>query len=238
MSNLAIYEATRSVPAAALREIKAGRIKGKSDINPMWRLKSLTEQFGPCGIGWKYTIDKQWIEKGDGVEQAAFVNISLFIKLNGEWSAAIPGTGGSSFVTQESKGVYTSDECYKMALTDAISVACKALGFGADVYWSADKTKYTGNNQHGSQEQPQQGKVDQTPSQKAYGQLIDWIDKAIQNRAKIPDQTAFKEWFNNDENATLVEAKSCLTAQELAAVNRHFEQTMKLLPPRQMNNAS
>ena len=29
-----------------------------------------------------------------------------------------------------------------MALTDAISVACKALGFGADVYWQADATKY------------------------------------------------------------------------------------------------
>ena len=30
-----------------------------------------------------------------------------------------------------------------MSLTDAISVACKALGFAADVYWNSDKTKYT-----------------------------------------------------------------------------------------------
>ena len=29
-----------------------------------------------------------------------------------------------------------------MALTDAISVACKALGFGADIYWEAGRTKY------------------------------------------------------------------------------------------------
>ena len=29
--------------------------------------------------------------------------------------------------------MYTSDECYKMALTDALSVACKALGVAADV---------------------------------------------------------------------------------------------------------
>ena len=46
-------------------------------------------------------------------------------------------------VANEKNGLYTSDECYKMALTDAISVACKALGFGADVYWGADRTKYT-----------------------------------------------------------------------------------------------
>ena len=55
---------------------------------------------------------------------------------------AIQGTGGASFVTAESAGLYQSDECFKMALTDAISVACKALGFGADVYYQKDRTKY------------------------------------------------------------------------------------------------
>lgn len=62
--------------------------------------------------------------------------------MNGEWSEAIQGIGGSSFVTNEKNGLYTSDECFKMALTDAISVACKALGMGADVYWDKDSTKY------------------------------------------------------------------------------------------------
>jgi hypothetical protein len=40
------------------------------------------------------------------------------------------------------KGAYANDEAYKMATTDAISVACKQLGMGADIYWSADNTKY------------------------------------------------------------------------------------------------
>lgn len=171
MENMKIYEATRTVPANALKAIQAGRLKGKSDINPMWRLKSLTEQFGPCGIGWKYTIDRQWIEQGGGVEQAAFVNISLYIKHNGEWSDAIPGTGGSSFVTQESKGPYTSDECFKMALTDAISVACKALGFGADVYWDKDKTKYSDKP-----EEPKQQKNITEQEEIALRDLISAID--------------------------------------------------------------
>lgn len=142
MENLTLYNQVRTVPPAALKEIQAGRLKGKSDINPMWRIKMLTEQFGPCGIGWKYTITKQWLETGAKDEIAAFVNIDLYYKQNGGWSDAIPGTGGSAFVANERNGLYTSDECYKMALTDAISVACKALGFGADVYWDKDKTKY------------------------------------------------------------------------------------------------
>ena len=138
-----LYEKFRSVPETAKREIAAGRLKGKTDINPMWRIKALTEAFGPCGIGWKYKIIREWIEAGANGEIAAFMDIELFYKLDGQWSEAIPGTGGSAFVAKERAGLYTSDECYKMALTDAISVACKALGIGADVYWQADSTKDT-----------------------------------------------------------------------------------------------
>jgi hypothetical protein len=142
MDNLTIYNSVRAVPKEALKEIQAGRLKGKSDINPMWRLKTLTEQFGPCGIGWKFVITRQWLENGANEEISAFVNIDLFIKADGVWSDAIPGTGGSAFVAKESKGLYVSDECFKMALTDAIGVSCKALGLAADVYWNGDRSKY------------------------------------------------------------------------------------------------
>jgi hypothetical protein len=142
-SNLDIWEKVRAVPPEALTPILGGRLKGKSDINPVWRLKSLTEQFGPCGIGWYYEILKQWLEPGANGEVAAFVNINLFYKADGEWSKGVFGTGGSSFVAKESGGLYVSDECWKMALTDAISVSCKAIGIAADVYWNKDTTKYT-----------------------------------------------------------------------------------------------
>lgn len=142
MDNLTIYNEVRNVPDSAKRRIEAGRLKGKTDINPMWRIKALTEKFGPCGFGWKYVITDKRLEQGANGEVAAFLDIDLFVKADGVWSDAIPGTGGSAFVAKEKNGLYTSDECFKMALTDAISVACKALGFGADVYWDADKSKY------------------------------------------------------------------------------------------------
>lgn len=142
MSNLELYEKIRKVPEEAKKTINAGRLKGMTDINPMWRIKVLTEQFGICGIGWYYECTKQWIEEV-GEERVACVNINLYIKVGDEWSQPIFGTGGSKLSTMESKGVYVSDECYKMATTDAISVACKSLGMGADVYWGADRTKYS-----------------------------------------------------------------------------------------------
>ena len=46
-------------------------------------------------------------------------------------------------ISKEKGSLATNDEAYKMALTDAISVAAKALGVAADVYWSNDPTKYS-----------------------------------------------------------------------------------------------
>ena len=74
---------------------------------------------------------------------AAFCNINLYVKWGGEWSKPIQGTGGSAFVNLFKGSPATSDEAYKMAYTDAISVACKSLGIGADVYWEKDRTKYS-----------------------------------------------------------------------------------------------
>lgn len=45
-------------------------------------------------------------------------------------------------MSKECNGLYTSDECYKMALTDAISVAAKSIGMGADIYWDKGRSKY------------------------------------------------------------------------------------------------
>lgn len=141
MENLELYNKVREVPQDAKKTISAGRIKGFTDINPMWRIKCLTEQFGPCGIGWYYKTVEKWTETV-GDETCAFVMIELYVLYDGKWSHPISGTGGSRLATKERSGVYVSDECYKMATTDALSVACKNLGIGAGVYWKEGKTKY------------------------------------------------------------------------------------------------
>lgn len=164
MDNLKFYNMARAVPDEAKKPITAGRLKNMTDINPMWRIKQLTEMFGACGIGWWYEItDKQIVCDETTNQKAAFVDILLYYKdpESGKDSHGIPGTGGSSFVAQERNGAYLSDECFKMALTDAISVAAKALGVAADVYYAADRTKYSSN-----EEQPQSGQQKQQQTQK------------------------------------------------------------------------
>lgn len=143
MDNLAIWNKLNQPPTWALKEIKAGRLKGKSDINPQWRYYALTDTFGPCGTGWKFTIDKLWTEPGNGNEVFAFALITLYVNNGGQWSAPIPGAGGSKLVQQESGGPHNNDEGYKMAITDALSTSCKMLGVASDVYMGLwDGSKY------------------------------------------------------------------------------------------------
>lgn len=143
MNNLELYDKFRKVPDTAKKNIGGGRLKGMTDINPMWRIKTLTEEFGICGFGWYYEITDKWIETSMAKDEiTANVKINLYVKRDNEWSKPIVGIGGSMLVANEKNGLYVNDECYKMALTDAISVACKSLGIGADVYWNKDNTKY------------------------------------------------------------------------------------------------
>ena len=101
MENMEIYNSTRAVPQEAKKEIKGGRLSGKTDINPMWRIKTLTEQFGPVGFGWKYEITDKRLEPGANGEVAAFVQINLFVKMDNQWSEPIVGIGGSAFVAKK-----------------------------------------------------------------------------------------------------------------------------------------
>lgn len=139
--NLALYNRVRQVPQEAQKPIQAGRLKGKTDINPLWRIQTLTREFGPAGIGWYTQVEKQWTEDC-GNERALYIKLNLFVNHNGEWSKPIEGYGGATIIAAEKNGLFLDDDAAKKAYTDAISQACRSLGIGADIYWANDATKY------------------------------------------------------------------------------------------------
>lgn len=137
--NMRYYEQGRSVPKEAQKQFDNGRFSG-TDINPMWRIKKLTEMFGPVGIGWYTEVTRQEVVEADEGNMMVFVDVNLYIKEGDTWSKPIFGTGGN---TLKAKG-RGDDEGYKKAYTDAVSIACKALGIGADVWFANDTTsKYS-----------------------------------------------------------------------------------------------
>lgn len=133
-----------NVPEKAIRQIQFGRLKGFSDINPQWKISTMTEIYGMCGIGWKYEIveEKEMPIPQCGGVIALFMKVAVYIKDGENWSAPIFGMGGDSIVKIEKGKPYFNDEAYKMCLTDALGNALKNIGIGGGVYERQNSTKY------------------------------------------------------------------------------------------------
>lgn len=165
--NLRFYAQGKNVPAEAQKGFKRKGGFAGTDINSMWRIKCLTEIFGPVGFGWYTEITRrETVHYPESGETKAYVDLALYVMdpETWEWSKPITGTGGNDAIlirtydrkvkdpetgedVIETVTQYTAnDECWKMAETDALGSACKKLGIGADVYWSGDRTKYTLND--------------------------------------------------------------------------------------------
>ncbi len=142
--NLKLWNKLARPPAEALKKIKGGRLSGMTDISPQWRIKIMTEVFGPIGFGWTYTIENLWTVDGSEGQVCVFAEVEVtYDDENGDPSSPIPGIGGNMLIAKELKGLYTCDEAYKMAVTDALGVALKTLGVGADIYFNKwDGSKY------------------------------------------------------------------------------------------------
>ena len=74
------YQAMSAPPANALKTIDIGALKGKSDINPQWRIEALTEQFGLCGFGWRFDVVDKTVQQLDDRQIMLFMQINLYVK--------------------------------------------------------------------------------------------------------------------------------------------------------------
>lgn len=138
-----LWEAVEEVPIDRLKTIAGGRLKGKSDINPQWRIKRMTEVYGMCGQGWNYKIIDTKFVPGAGDEVMVFVTVELKVSTDNTWSDPIVGVGGNLIVVNEGKGLRSNDEGVKMAVTDALGNAMKYIGVASRIFeGDFDGSKY------------------------------------------------------------------------------------------------
>ena len=160
------YRRLENPPDDALNVIETGRLKGKNDINPQWRIEAMTEEYGECGVGWKYEVTDKTVHTLQDGQVILFMQIALYTKQGDGWSAPIVGMGGDFIVKQELKGLRANDEAWKMCLTDALGNAMRNLGVAAKVYRGKFDTKY---NTEQPKEQPKEQPIEQQAWKKSYG---------------------------------------------------------------------
>jgi len=235
-SNSEIYDSLRRPPKWALREIKDGNLKGKTDINPQWRFEAMTKEFGPVGIGWWHDKPTFTIYDGANGEKIVLAEVNVFVleRESGEPSKPIYGCGGSVLVNNFSKaGFKSNDEAFKMALTDAFSYAFKELGVAADIYagkW--DGSKYTDAAKEEPQaQQPAQAKATAEPKKQPVKATKEQIDKMAKlaksfNQKELDE---FKAKYNGDP-AGMIDAMTKARAAKFEAGTLHQEEAGEPTP--------
>lgn len=225
MEAIEIYNSLSQPPKTALRKIEEGTLKGKTDINPQWRYKAMTEKFGLVGLGWKYEIRRLWTEKGAGNEVLAFAEVAVFVRDpdTKEWTDAIVGIGGSKLINDFQRGPKSNDEGYKMAVTDAFSTSLKMLGVAADIYagrW--DGSKYIDGTEEPAQNQkPALKGGPDTPEQKAKIKAL--LDTTDANGKRI---------FTDEERKQVSEWRKTTTADEvIKSLEQYKKDRLTEIPP-------
>ena len=219
-----VYEKMKQPPKWALREIKSGDLKGKTDINPQWRYQIMTEVFGLVGVGWKYEIQKLWTEQGGNSEVLCFAQVAVYIRDEGEWSDPIVGIGGSKLVHNFSNaGIKSNDEGYKMAVTDAFSTALKMLGVAADIYagkW--DGSKFADLDKPPKQQEPEASDKTKAEAELTVKKFEDLADKGYISQdslanmknayGKLKSEKDYRSFINNC-NKNIAEAEKKKAAE-------------------------
>jgi hypothetical protein len=199
MDNMSIYNSLCTPPNDALKPIGFGSLKGFSDINPQWRYEAITNQFGPCGIGWKFTIDSHWIQPVSTGETMVYVMINFYYKDGDKWSEPIPAYGGDYLVKKDKNGIHGNDEAMKMAVTDALGTAMKMIGVAADVY---------------------RGLIANGASDSKYARR-DYMAQTAQNRPQQPAKQNAGTYKGNTANNTTDEMR----AKAIKSLNAEIERT-------------
>lgn len=154
MTNLDRYKRLVTPPADAVKPIAGGKLKGKSDISPQWKIEAMTAEYGECGVGWYFDIIEKEVVNCSNGEVMLFMRVAVYTKQGAYWSKPVYGMGGDFIIELQKGSLVCNDEAWKMCLTDALGNACKCLGVAADVYRGKfDGSKY---NKAAAEESPKQ----------------------------------------------------------------------------------
>lgn len=139
MENTVLWDKLgKTDPAHTKSFTRGGGFKGTA-IKPMFSYRRMTEEFGPCGIGWGVGEPSfQVVPAGD--EILVFCTVSVW---HGKPDQMVYGVGGDKAVVKQSSGIRSDDEAFKKAFTDAVTNGLKLIGVGADVHMGMfDDSKY------------------------------------------------------------------------------------------------
>lgn len=126
----------------AVKAITGKQYQGNSP-RPYWIIERLTEEFGPCGIGWGFSILNERMERLADTEILHVAVVQFWYVLDGQ-RGELQQIGQTRAVYAKKNGDLMIDEdAPKKSVTDALVKCASYIGFAGDIFsgrW--DDSKY------------------------------------------------------------------------------------------------
>lgn len=145
-SNLELWNSVEKTPTEHTKPITGKSYRGTSP-KPHWLVRRATEVFGPCGIGWGFTVEER-VENGAVIADGFCERVHIAkVKVWYIWKdkrGEVEHIGGTEFSGKRSSGkIFTDEDAPKKSVTDALVKALSMIGFAGDIFIGRyDDSKY------------------------------------------------------------------------------------------------
>jgi hypothetical protein len=140
--NKALWGRVFTTDPKAVKPITGKQYSGNSP-KPYWIVERLTDEFGPCGIGWGFNILNERFERFSDTDTLHIASVRFWYVLDGKRGELEQiGQTKSSYTTGAGKFMLDED-APKKSVTDALVKCASYLGFAGDIFsgrW--DDSKY------------------------------------------------------------------------------------------------
>lgn len=139
--NKALWKRAFMTDPRAVKPITGKQYKGNSP-KPYWIVERLTDEFGPCGIGWGFTILSERMERLTETDVLHVAVVRMWYELGGK-RGEFEQIGQTKAVYQSKNGTMVDEDAPKKSVTDALVKCASYLGFAGDIFsgmW--DDSKY------------------------------------------------------------------------------------------------
>lgn len=192
--NLALWNAVEKTPASHTKKITGKSYQGTSP-KPHYLVHKATETFGPCGIGWGFTIADERIEEGAGGERMHIARVKVWYEWGGK-RGEVEHVGGTQFSGVRASGKpFTDEDAPKKSITDALVKALSMIGFAGDIFMGRyDDSKYVADLQ--SEERQAANACEASLSKKDARPLYSELEKSMR---ACTTKAELSDWYKRDE---------------------------------------
>lgn len=142
MNNKELWNRVCVTDPRAVKAITGKQYQGNSP-KPYWIVERLTDEFGPCGTGWGFTILNERMERLTESDVLHVAVVRLWYEIDGK-RGELEQIGQTKAVYAKKDGSLLIDEdAPKKSVTDALVKCASYLGFAGDIFagrW--DDSKY------------------------------------------------------------------------------------------------